>query len=52
MNSAEAEVYPRVRLDEVAEETERHVGDHEEFEGVAGEEVGFLWDGRGRLEIP
>ena len=42
MNSSEAEKDARVGFDEVAEEAEREVGDHEEFEGVAGEE-GRRW---------
>jgi hypothetical protein len=36
LNSSEAEEDARVGLDEIAEETEREVSDHEEFEGVAG----------------
>ena len=38
MNSSETEEDARVGLDEVAEQAEGQVGDHEEFEGVAGEE--------------
>ena len=36
MNSSEAEEDARVGFDEVAEEAEGKVGNHEEFEGVAG----------------
>lgn len=42
MNSSEAEKDAGVGLDEVAEETEGEIGDHEEFEGIAGEE-GRRW---------
>ena len=38
LNPSEAEENPRIGLEEVAEESESEVGDHEEFEGVAGEE--------------
>jgi hypothetical protein len=49
LNSSETEEDARVGFDEVGEEAEREVGDHEEFEGVAGEEerrwssVGGRW---------
>jgi hypothetical protein len=36
LNSSETEEDAGIRLDEVAEQAEGHVGDHEEFEGVAG----------------
>jgi len=38
LNSSEAEEDAGVGFDEVTEETEGEIGDHEEFEGVAGEE--------------
>ena len=37
LNCSKAKEQTRVGLDEIAEQTEQHVGDHEEFEGVAGE---------------
>ena len=43
LNSAQAEEDAGVGFEEVAEQAEGHVGDHEEFEGVAGEEAG--WEG-------
>jgi len=49
LNSSETEKDARVGFDEVGEEAEGKVGDHEEFEGVAGEEerrwssVGGRW---------
>jgi hypothetical protein len=39
LNSSETEKDARVRFDEVVEETEGQIGDHKEFEGVAGEET-------------
>jgi hypothetical protein len=36
----QAEEETRVGLDEIAEQAEGHVANHEEFEGVAGEETG------------
>ena len=39
LNCGEAEEEARVGLDEVGKEAEGHVGNHEEFEGVAGEEA-------------
>lgn len=41
MNSLQAEEETRIGLDEIAEQAEGHVADHEEFEGVAGEETGI-----------
>jgi hypothetical protein len=38
LNSSQAEEDAGVGFDEVAEEAEGQVSDHEEFEGVAGEE--------------
>ena len=46
LNSSEAEEDARVGLDEVAEQAEGHVGDHEEFEGVAGPPALVSWRGR------
>jgi hypothetical protein len=39
LNSAEAEEDAGVGFDEIAEQAEGHVGNHEEFEGVAREEA-------------
>jgi hypothetical protein len=40
LNSSQAEEEARVGFEEVAEQAEGQVGDHEEFEGIAGEEGG------------
>ena len=39
LDSSKAEEEARVGLEEVDEQAERKVGDHEELEGVAGEKV-------------
>jgi hypothetical protein len=49
LNSSETEKDARVGFDEVAEEAEREVGGHEEFEGVAGEEEAVVRVGVLRL---
>lgn len=43
LNSSEAEENAGVGFDEIAEQAEGHVGDHEEFEGVAEEEAGWIF---------
>lgn len=49
LNSAEAEEDARVGFDEVAEQAEGEVSDHEEFEGVTGEEGAMVRVGILRL---
>jgi len=49
LNSSEAQEDARVGFDEVAEQTEGEVGDHEDFEGVAGQEVSVVLIGILRL---
>jgi hypothetical protein len=43
LNSSEAEEDARVGFDEVAEEAEKRIGNHEEFEGVTRRNGLWCW---------